>query len=122
MGGLSPSLHLKLKTKISIMAFKNVFIDSDLPCVSVENLSPEVATATVATDFTVDIPIQGGTITSVEITPGDGQAAIAMANTTGDEYEATITYPSAGSYTATVSVVDSAGNTQNFQVGPIVVS
>lgn len=102
------------------MPYISNFLGSDLACVNVSNYAPENVSATVATDFTFDVTIQGATIASVSVTPGDGGGATAASLVSGDQWTVNLTYASAGPYNAIIEVTDSTGEVHTFSAAVVV--
>ena len=92
------------------MAIVNNWSESDIPCIVVSAFTPLTAISTIASAFTFDVNVSGGTVNTVTVFWGDGSNDPA-AVTVAPEYTASHTYAAAGQYLVKVVTLLTTGET-----------
>lgn len=92
------------------MAIKNNWIEVDAACITVADFTPTTAVATTATTFNFTVTPSAGTVSSVNISWGDGTTTAATAGT-APAYSGDHTYTTAGTYLVKVITTLSGGET-----------
>jgi hypothetical protein len=99
------------------MAIRNHFSESDINCITTNNVAPTSADSGSSVDFSADIVVTtGATISGVTFDWGDGNTDAGVADVgypTPPEYTASHTYASAGSYLLKIITVLTTGETDD---------